>query len=105
MGLKVEWTEFAENQLLNIFEFYYDGQNKSYCDKIIESLIKRTFILESNPFIGQIEDWLQNRFEQNRYLIEGNYTIIYFVDESINTVYITNVFDCRQESSRILRTK
>ncbi len=56
MGLKVEWTEFAENQLLNIFEFYYDGQNKSYCDKIIESLIKRTFILESNPFIGQIED-------------------------------------------------
>ena len=77
MGLSVEWTEFAENQLLNIFEFHFDGSNKSYCDKIISDIIKRTIILESNPFIGQREDWLKDRFEENRYLIQGNYKIIY----------------------------
>ncbi len=56
MGLSVEWTEFAANQLLNIFEFHFNGSNKSYCDKIISDIIKGLLILESNPFIGQRED-------------------------------------------------
>ena len=66
----------------------------------------RSLLQQSNclrhPLSGQIEVNLQKLGEDHRYLVEGNYKIIYKkVKEGI---LITDVFDTRQDPVKILKS-
>jgi len=50
--------------------------------------------LKGHPFLGQEEEFLKERGSGHRYLVEGNYKIIYKVIGK--EVYITDIFDTRQ---------
>ena len=78
--------------------------NETIAEKIKKSILSATKILPKQPLIGQIEENLIELKQEHRYLVEGNYKIIYRV---INKdVYITDVFDCRQNPQKIkLHTK
>jgi hypothetical protein len=58
-----------------------------------------TLLLENNPFIGNKEPLLENREKEYRYLLEGNYKIIYSVDGNI--VRVNSIFDFRQSPIKI----
>jgi toxin ParE1/3/4 len=51
--------------------------------------------------MGQIEENLVSLGLDHRYLVEGKYKIIYFIKE--NVIYITDVFDCRQDPQKMNR--
>lgn len=51
--------------------------------------------------LGQIEDGLIELKQGHRYIVEGNYKIIYRVVG--NEIYIVDVFDCRQNPQKIKR--
>ena len=55
--------------------------------------------MPKQPFIGQIEENLIELKQEQRYLVEGNYKIIYRVIDK--EIYITDVFDCRQNPQKI----
>lgn len=94
MEVKIFWTEFAINQLDQIFDFYKYKAGIGVARKIVKQIVDRTILLENNIFIGTQEPLLENRNKDYRYLVQGNYKIIYFIEE--NYIKISSVFDCRQ---------
>ncbi len=68
--------------------------NETIAEKIRKSIFNATKILPKQPLLGQIEENLIELNQGHRYLVEGNYKIIYRV---INKdIYITDVFACSQ---------
>ena len=105
MGLTIYWTDFSENELLNIFSFYQEKANIRIATETTERIVNETDVLENNPYIGQIEESLKDRTKEFRYLIYCNYKIIYWINLDENQIEIWDIFDCRQNPVKIKRTK
>ncbi len=102
MELEVKWTLFAEKKLHKIYTFqsYRTGHSKSLI--LIEGIINKTISLEKRPYIGQKEPLLSQKPQNFRYLIYKKYKIIYWVNEAMGHIEISNVFDCRQNPNKML---
>lgn len=105
MGLTIYWTDFSEKELQNIFSYYQEKASIRVANEITEGIVNETNILESNPYIGQIEESLRDRTKDFRHLIHNNYKIIYWINLDKNQIEIWDIFDCRQEPLKIKRTK
>ena len=99
MEIKIFWTEFATNQLEQIFDYYKYKASLDVANKIVSNIVDRTILLEKNPLMGTKEPLLAKRQNDYRYLVEGNYKIIYWVEN--NYVKISSVFDCRLLPTKI----
>ena len=99
MELKVFWTESAIEQLESIFDYYKYKASIKIARNLVSNIIDRTLQLETQPQSGQFEEILKNRKNKYRYLIEGNYKIIYWIED--NYVKIAAVFDTRQNPKKI----
>jgi plasmid stabilization system protein ParE len=98
---QVIWTYFATSELKNIYLFHKLAASPRIAEKIKKSIFNVTKKLLISPMLGQIEDSLIDLKQGHRYIVEGNYKIIYRVlgDE----IYIVDVFDCRQNPQKIKR--
>ena len=105
MELIVVWTEFAESRLSNVFNYYKEKASLKIATQITKEIVKASMELEKLPFIGALEPLLQARVKEYRYLVQGNYKIIYFVEKEKNEIVIANLFDSRQNPSKIEETK
>lgn len=92
--MKIVWTDFAIENLKQIFEYYSVKVNKKVAHKIRKQILDTAKQLVHNPESGQIEYNLKTLKENHRYLVSGNYKLIYRV--SHNEVIINDVFDARQ---------
>lgn len=99
MEIRIEWSEQSERQLKDIFDYYSFEVNPRIAKKIINRILNRVSILESNPSAGPKEELLSDYPEEFRYLVESNYKIIYWHKE--NLITIASVFDCRQNPEKI----
>jgi len=77
--------------------------NESVADKIRKSIFNATKPLLKYPYIGVLEENLIELKQDHRYLVDGNYKIIYRVIN--NVIYITDVFDCRQNPQKMKISK
>ncbi|MGY6520947.1 MAG: type II toxin-antitoxin system RelE/ParE family toxin [Mongoliitalea sp.] len=102
--MTIIWSLFAEKQLDEIFDYYSKKVSHQLALKIVLELIEAPEILKRNPLVGPIEEFLKGRHIEYRYLICTNYKIIYSVDEENNCVKISDVFDTRQNPSKIKRS-
>ncbi len=96
--MDIIWTEPAKKDLRQIFNYYKIKVSKTLADKIINSIFTKTSILKTQN-IGTKEELLVHLGQDHRYLVDGNYKIIYIVQD--NSVYITHVFDTRQNPVKI----
>ena len=103
MELEVYWTQFAEDKLTDIFEYYKFNAGIKVAQKLVNGIIDESLKLSKNPFIGQREDLLIDRIQEYRYLVFKNYKIIYWVDEINKMVLVSHVFDTRQNPIKINR--
>ena len=87
------WTNEAFDDLLQIEDFM--GIDKA--SKVIDKIIDRTRQLEDFPLSGKIQP-TQTR-QEYRFLVEGNYKIIYSFRN--NKVYINTIFDTRQDPEKL----
>jgi toxin ParE1/3/4 len=99
MAIIIEWSELSERQLKDIFDYYSFEVSPRIARKIINKIIDRVSILESNPFAGPKEELLSDYPEDFRYLVESNYKIIYW--KKGDNITIASVFDCRQNPEKI----
>ncbi len=99
MEIRIEWSEKAERQLKDIFDYYSLEISSIVARKIINNITDRVSILEYNPLSGQKEQLLSEYKEDFRYLVESNYKVIYWKHE--NQITIASVFDCRQNPEKI----
>jgi toxin ParE1/3/4 len=105
MDLKIIWSDFSETQLDEIYEYYKKRASLKVATKIVTGIIKESEKLIKTSFIGQEEELLKDREIQYRYLVFKNYKVIYSVDEKSGFVKIADVFDTRQNPSKMKRTK
>ena len=100
---KVIWTNFAISELKNIYLYYKLSVSIEIADKIKKSILGTTKNICKKPFSGAIEINLIELVQEHRYLVIGNYKIIYRLIK--NDVYITDVFDCRQNPQKMKSVK
>jgi plasmid stabilization system protein ParE len=99
MDLRVLWTDTARFQLEDIYDYYKTKASLKVAKKIVTQILDRTIKLEKHPAAGQIEELLKERQNSYRYLVEGNYKIIYWIED--NYIKIASVFDCRQNPEKM----
>lgn len=88
----VIWTTEALNDLLDIEEFL-----GTKAESTIDRIIARTRQLENFPNSGQKQETTSRQVY--RYLIEGNYKIIY--SHRPSKVFVHIVFDTRQDPGKL----
>ncbi len=98
---QIIWTNFAISELKNIFLYYRMVAGDKVANKIKKSIFDTTKPLTQHPFIGAVEENLTDLKQGHRYLVSGNYKIIYKIVN--NDIYITDVFDCRQNPTKMKR--
>lgn len=105
MELNIFWTQFAQDELERIYKYYRIKAGVLISKRIVKEIYNEALVLKKQPELGQIEELLEKRKEEFRYLIHENYKLIYWVNTKENQVEITDVFDTRQNPPKIKRTK
>lgn len=98
---QIIWTNFAISELKNIYLYYRMIAGEKVANKIRKSVFNVTKQLVKQPLTGAVEENLFELKQGHRYLVEGNYKIIYRIIG--NEIYITDVFDCRQNPQKLKR--
>lgn len=99
MEIVVIWSDTAIDELREIYSYYVDKANKKVADKLINAIVDQTIKLEKTPRVGQIEELLLHLEKEIRYIVQGNYKIVYWIDDKIIT--IATIFDCRQNPTKL----
>ena len=97
--MKVFWTKFALDSLFDIYKYYKNNVRVNIACNIRDSILSSTNQLEKHSLSGQNEEFLIDLDEGHRYIIRGNYKIIYKIQNQ--KVYVTDVFDTRQSPDKI----
>lgn len=97
--MKVVWTDFAIENLKDIFDYYANKANKKVAHKIRRQILKSSTQLIKYPNSGSIETNLLVLNNNHRYLVSGNYKLIYKIVG--NEIVINDVFDTRQNPSKM----
>ncbi|PSG86556.1 type II toxin-antitoxin system RelE/ParE family toxin [Aurantibacter aestuarii] len=105
MIFEIIWSEFAETQLDEIYEYYKKEASTRIAKKLLKGIINEPKKLIKTPLIGQEEELLKQREIHYRYLIFKNYKLIYSVDTKNGFIKIADVLDTRQNPPKIKRTK
>ena len=97
------WTDFAIENLKIIFDYYAAKANKKIANNIRKQILKTTKQLNTHPNSGQIELYLEKLKKDYRYVLSGNYKIIYKITDS--QIIISDVFDVRQNPDKMVNEK
>jgi len=101
--LEILWAKPAKEDLQNIHDFLAEVSSLAAFN-VITRIIDKVEILKSGlTQIGQVEELLKEREFEYRYLVEGNYKIIYRSFEQ--GVVILAVFDARQNPEKLKNKK
>ena len=105
MVLEIIWSEFAETQLAEIYDYYEKRAGTRVAKKLVREIINEPKKLIKSPLMGQKEELLKRRKTEYRYLVFKNYKLIYSVDNQNNYIKIADVFDTRQNPPKLKRMK
>jgi addiction module RelE/StbE family toxin len=96
---EIVWTNPAKKDLQDIYNYLAEfSENAAF--RVITKILEKTEVLKGGfPEIGQQEPLLSHKRDVYRYLVEGNYKIIYRVKG--NRVIIDTVFDARQNPKKM----
>ncbi|WP_017259268.1 type II toxin-antitoxin system RelE/ParE family toxin [Pedobacter arcticus] len=86
MGLKVYWTDFSKNALKNIFDYHHEKVNLKIAQQITKKIIGKAESLSGFPKMGAMEELLNDRPQNFRYVINTNYKIIYWINHDKNRI-------------------
>jgi toxin ParE1/3/4 len=95
---EIVWTAKAIQQVDDIVD-YISNESVEAAEGIRDEILNRVFQLKKFPYSGQEEELLKKLKLGHRYLVSGNYKIIYRVWNSV--VFINSVFDSRQNPTKL----
>ncbi|WP_340153114.1 type II toxin-antitoxin system RelE/ParE family toxin [uncultured Marivirga sp.] len=103
MGLKLIWTGFAINQLENVYDYYNKIAGKAVAKRVVNVIYKAPAVLKDLPELGQIEELLIDRDQEFRYILCKHHKIIYWLNVNQKRIEVVDVFDTRQNPTKIIR--
>lgn len=98
--MTILWTHRSLLDLEEIVEFFSLIASNEIGFKVVGSIHQKVDILKSQPKLGKIETFGKTVFLEYRALIEGNYKVIYRIDEPNDTILIARVFDTRRDPKK-----
>lgn len=104
MELKIYWTNFAKNELRKIYKYFKENASLRIAKNEIQKIRIATHRLKKHPELGQVEQLLAVRKLKFRYLIHQRYKIIYWINIDQNQIEIFDVFDTKQNPTKIERS-
>ena len=97
--MKISWSNLASNTLKDIFKYHKEIAGEIIAHKIKTKIFNSTKHLLKHTDSGPIEESLKQLEQDHRYLVSGNYKIVYRkIKEGI---LITDIFDTRQDPLKI----
>ena len=75
--MKIIWSSFASESLKEIYLYHKEVAGKSIVKRLKTNIFNTTKQLIKHPLSGQIEETLATLEQGHRYLVKGNYKIIY----------------------------
>lgn len=101
--MKIIWSDFAIGNLKNIFNYYKIKASTKVAHEIRKQIFESTKQLIDNPESGQVEFHLKKLEQNHRYLLSGNYKIIYRIGK--DRIFVNDVFDVRQNPNKMIENK
>lgn len=97
----MDWItqKIRNNKDKKLVKLLKQGEHYGLASQIRTSIFSATRVLVKHPLSGQIEESLGILQQGHRYIVDGNYTIIYLMPGS--KIYITDIFDCRQNPKKM----
>ncbi|MCF1750554.1 type II toxin-antitoxin system RelE/ParE family toxin [Mariniradius sediminis] len=99
--MQIFWSDLAKANLREIRAFYQIVANSKVAKSIVSKIIDKTRLLRDQPEMGQLEDNPLVVERNFRYLVEGNYKIVYKVYLEDQTILIATIFDTRQNPKKL----
>lgn len=99
--MNVIWTNEALQETKEIYNYYKYRASIKVAESIKRKILSSTKNLNIHARKGQIEGLLKHKIDEFRYLLAGNYKVIYKIVEK--EVYIMKVFDCRRNPDEIIK--
>lgn len=99
--MKIIYTHQSFESLEESLQFLLKIQGVPL-EKVLEirnQLLDKADTLVTNPHLGQYEEYLDHLEKDHRRLIEGNFKIIYRIENGC--IYITDFFDTRQDPKKM----
>lgn len=96
----IKWLNRAIDSLQQIAEYYKQEYSENSANKIVSEIRTTVGKLKDFPELAAIEPLLKNRAKTYRSLvISKKYKAVYYIDN--NTVYISQIWDCRQNPKKL----
>lgn len=103
--VKISWTERAALAKEKVLELGYKEFGETAVKRLYRRILEVQDQLECFPFIGKCELLLEDfALEYRSIVFHIHYKIVYYYDESTDTVYISDIWDTRR-SPRNLRKR
>jgi toxin ParE1/3/4 len=99
--MKLFYTEQFLDSLRECLDFFPPEVAAEKVNEIRDRILAKGDKLLDSPYMGQKEEYLEHFDKGHPRLIEGNYKIIYRIQEE--NIYITDIFDSRQDPSKMKR--
>ncbi len=94
--MEIIFTDFARNSLKEIYNHYELEAGAEVAKSLIKRIIDNIKYLYDFPEIGKKDKILKSGF---RYIVKMNYKIVYLIKD--NTLFITDIFDVRQNPDKL----
>ena len=98
----IYFTEQALGSLEEILSFLSCTMHEDAVLRVRDKIIAQIETLQQHPYKGQQEEYLKHIELGHRRLIADRYKIIYRILEK--SIYITDIFDTRQDPSKMYPT-
>jgi plasmid stabilization system protein ParE len=95
----VIWSTEALVDLEIVYDFLAD-QSVSAAQRIVEQILSRIKQIEDFPESGGRQEALKKTGTDYRYLVEGNYKIIYSYRVDLHVAYVETIFDTRSDPEK-----
>lgn len=99
--MKITWTQFSIRNLKQIYDYYVENANRNVAHEIRKQILKSTQHLKKFPEIGKTELHLEKLNQKHRYIVSGNYKVIYHIKIHHEEIVISDVFDTRQNPTKL----
>ncbi len=101
---EIRITQYAEQDLEDIYDFIKSNQTPAHADKLLDALVNKVYSLSAFPMRGSIPKELSIfGIDEFRQIILGTYRIIYNVEESI--IYVNIITDGRRDMQALLERR
>lgn len=97
--MEVIWHQKAQEQFEKAMDYCLRQFGKRVAKRIVDKIDRDVLLLSANPYMGTIEESLQE-LSEFRYIVEGPAKLIYTVEDGY--IFIHLYWDCRRDPIHLM---